>query len=411
MMDLLIISNYWHFEWEKSSSRYLSIANLSVDSGLEVEVVTSSFYHTTKQQRNASQEELNSCKYKATLISEPGYKKNVDPKRILSHKKFAYNVERYLTKRKKPDVIYLFVPPLDLAEKVVKYANHNNIKLIIDILDLWPEAYKMILPFPKVTRYLLEPMRRKANKIYAGADDIVAVSETYVNRALSCNKKCDKGLAVYIGTEFEVFDKYAKKKNAVKRDDEFWIAYIGTLGRSYNLYCVIDAMKKMKYSSKAKLLVMGDGPERNEFESYAQLSGINYEFTGKLSYDEMVPLLCQCDIAVNPIKGSSAASIINKVSDYAAAGLPVINTQESKEYKDLLSEYRAGFSFAETDIDGIAVCLDKLISDDGLRKEIGKNSRTLFEEKFSRNDAYSSIIKKITGGYNACLYRKARAQL
>ena len=397
-MDLLIVSNYWHFEWEKSSSRYLSIANMCADAGMDVEVVTSSFYHTTKQQRNVSQEELNNCRYKVTLISEPGYTRNVDPKRILSHKKFAGNVERYLAKRKKPDVIYLFVPPLDLAEKVARYANFNNTRLIIDILDLWPEAYNMILPFPKVTHYFLEPMRRKANKIYARADDIVAVSETYVNRALSCNTKCDKGLAVYIGTELEVFDKYAKRSEVVKREGEYWIAYIGTLGKSYNLYCVIDAMKKMRHLGCVKLLVMGDGPERGEIESYARISGINYEFTGKLPYNEMVSLLCLCDIAVNPIKGTSAASIINKVSDYAAAGLPVINTQDSREYKDLLSKYKAGFSFAETDIDGITTCLDKLISDNELRHEIGKNSRKLFEEKFSRNDAYPSIVNKIAGG-------------
>lgn len=58
----------------------------------------------------------------------------------------------------------------------------------------------------------------------------------------------------------------------------------------------------------------------------------------------MVGLLCSCDIAVNPIKKGSAGSIINKVGDYAAAGIPVVNTQENLEYKNILEEYNAGIN-------------------------------------------------------------------
>jgi len=52
----------------------------------------------------------------------------------------------------------------------------------------------------------------------------------------------------------------------------------------------------------------------------------------------MVGLLCACQIAINPIKSKSAGSIINKVGDYAAAGLPVINSQENEEYRRLIKE-------------------------------------------------------------------------
>ena len=40
-----------------------------------------------------------------------------------------------------------------------------------------------------------------------------------------------------------------------------------------------------------------------------------------MSYEDMVQTLVQCDIAVNPIIKGAAQSIINKVGDYAAAGL------------------------------------------------------------------------------------------
>ena len=50
--DVLLIANYWHFEEEKASSRYRTMANLIVEKGYSLEVVTSSFRHLTKKQRN-----------------------------------------------------------------------------------------------------------------------------------------------------------------------------------------------------------------------------------------------------------------------------------------------------------------------------------------------------------------------
>lgn len=393
-MDVLIISNYWHFECEKASSRYLTIANMASNLKIDVEVVTSTFYHTTKKQRDID-DQLSKYKYKTTLISEPGYKKNIDLKRICSHRRFAKNVISYLEKRKKPDLIYLFVPPIYLADRVITYANANNIKVMIDVLDLWPEAYNMILPMPQITHYLLEPMRRKANKIYAGADKIVAVSQTYVDRAMKYNNKCKKGLAVYIGTDMIVFDKYAQVEKNKKINDEIVIAYIGMLGTSYDLISVIDAISELEtdIKNKVKFKVMGDGPKREEFELYAKKKNINYIFTGKLPYDEMVQNLCQCDIAVNPIKSSSASSIINKVADYAAAGLPVINTQTNPEYRNLLNEFNAGFNVDVKSTKEFAMYINRLVKDEQLRSEMGKNSRVLFEEKFSREKSYPMIME------------------
>lgn len=392
-MDLLIVSNYWHFEWEKSSSRYLSIANMCADAGMDVEVVTSSFYHTTKQQRNVSQEELNNCKYKVTLISEPGYTRNVDPKRILSHKKFAKNVFQYLKSRKKPDVIYLFVPPLDLAEAVVSFANKNYIRIIIDILDLWPEAYNMILPFSKVSHFLLEPMRRKANRVYAGADDIVAVSETYVNRVMNVNKKCQNPISVYIGIELGLFDSFITDYHKDHRYID--VVYIGMLGKSYDLKCAIEAISILQQTglTNVRLIVMGDGPLKKEFEQYAKYSQICYEFTGRLPYGDMVNRLVKCDIALNVISKGAAQSIINKHADYLAAGLPIVNNQEIAEFGNLLTRHNCGINCDNKNAVSLANAIKKLALDESLRKNMGNNARALAEDKFNREITYREIIR------------------
>lgn len=393
MKDVLIISNYWHFESEKSSSRYLSIAKLLCKENISLEVVTSSFYHTQKKQRE-KMNFLDSVEYKISLLHEPGYRKNISVKRIISHKVFTKNVVRYLKERKKPDLIYLFVPPLELGNAISMFAKKNGIKLIIDVLDLWPEAYNMILKNDLLNNAVFYFSKRKANKIYSRADKIVSVSNTYLKRALSVNRNDKTGLALYIGTELNVFDQFRQEK---QESNQIIIVYIGMLGHSYDLKCAIEAMSLLNSQGykNLKLLVMGDGPLLNSFKEYASKLNICSEFTGRLEYSEMVRKLCNCDIALNVISKGAVQSIINKHSDYLAAGLPIINNQEVPEFGEIIEKYRCGVNCINSDSQSLANALQKLIDDPVLRREMGRNSRFVAEELFDRNNTYSQITNLI----------------
>jgi glycosyltransferase involved in cell wall biosynthesis len=398
MKDVLIISNYWHFEPEKSSSRYLTIANMVAEADMNVEMITSSFYHAEKTQRKYEKSYFDGFKYKTTLIFEPGYQKNVSLKRIISHKIFARNVMKYLKQRKKPDVIYCFVPSLDMARRVTQYANKMGIRIVIDILDLWPEAYKMVFKIPLLDKLIFAPLTYKANKIYRSADEIVAVSDTYVKRALEVSEKCKEGHSILIGADINYFDQFIMERSGSNHHEgDIWIAYIGMLGHSYDIRVVIDALKIIEDRgiSNIKFVVMGDGPLRQRFESYAKHQGIDVDFTGRLSYGEMVNRLTACDIAVNPITRGAAQTIINKHADYVAAGLPILNTQECQEFKDLLIEYKAGINCENNNAMDLAENIMKLSQDENLCKTMGKNSRRLAEEKFDRRISYSRIVELI----------------
>ena len=393
-MKILMIANYIVFPSEGGNSRFTYLLDKIDCKKNKVELITSNFRHGTKTRRFLPNEYLNNIDYKVTLIDEPGYKKNVSLKRIYSHKKLAKNMFKYLRNiNDKPDVIYCAIPSLDVASIALKYAQKNNIKFILDIQDLWPESFKMAINIPIICDILFYPMTKKANYIYSNANQIVAVSDTYVNRALKVNKNVNKGLSVFLGTDLSYFDKCAEENKMELKDNMIRIGYIGTLGTSYDIKSVIDAIKLLndKGIKNIKFVVIGDGPLRNEFESYANSKNICSEFTGRLNYPEMVGYLCSCDIVVNPIIGTSVASIINKVGDYAAAGLPVINTQNSEEYRNLLDEYKAGLNCENGNIKDIADKIELLIRDVKLRKKLGKCNRKLAEEKFDRNLTYSFI--------------------
>lgn len=390
-MDIIILSNFCMDFSASDNDRFLYIAKM-LEKESTVEMITSDFYHTKKKRRILTNVDW---PFKITFLHECGYPRNVCLKRFYSHYLWGRNVKKYLEHRKKADVIYCAVPSLTAAYYAAKYCAKNKVRFIIDVQDLWPEAFQMIFNIPILKTIFFAPFKFVENKVFNSADSIIAVSQTYVDRALEVNKKCRDGYAVYLGTDINAFDKNAEIPNELlKADEEIWIGYCGTLGESYDLKCVIEAIRLVQ-NSHLKLIVMGDGPSKNSFEQYAKEKQVNTVFTGRLQYDKMCPLLCKCDIVANPIVGRSVASIINKHADYAASGLPVINTQNSKEYKKLINDYNMGFSVEPGDYKGFAEKLQLLIDTPLLRKKMGANARKCAEEKFDRKITYNKIKQVI----------------
>lgn len=395
-MDIMIITNYCGDFSGNDNTRFRYLASI-LSMNHNVEIVTSSFFHPTKKQRKNNEFKW---PFKVTFFFEPGYPKNLSLKRFYSHYIWGMNVAKYLKQREKPDVIYCAVPSLTGPNLVAKYCKKQGIRFVIDIQDLWPEAFQMVFRVPILRTALFFPFRWQVNKIYESADAVCAVSRTYADRALSVNRKCDSGTVVFLGTNLDTFDRNVyENKVSDKPTSELWLAYCGTLGKSYDLKCVIDALQlveKKGYESP-RFIVMGDGPQRAEFEIYAKEKGIASEFLGFLPYDRMCGLLKACDFAVNPIVRGAAQSIINKHGDYAAAGLAVLNTQESEEYKGLVNKYKMGFNCRNSDAPDLAEKLIILIKDKGLRNEMSTNARRCAEERFNRNYTYQELVDVICG--------------
>ncbi len=419
-MDILIVSQYLRdIEFfEGNNSRFVYLAKLLAKNyDNQVEIVTSDFNHATKKNFLSVGKLQNIV---VTAVHEPGYPKNVCLRRFSSHKKLAKNIKQYLENRKKPDICYCAVPSLSVADVVSKYCKKNNVKFIVDVQDLWPEAFKMVFHVPIISNVIFAPMKKQADMIYASADQIVAVSKTYADRAKSANKKCSNPIVVYLGTDKSDFDSYVRKKleettlsrdvveglclnvkektaannclSELSKNEIVRIAYCGTLGHSYDISCVIEAIKSLDtpYRNKIEFVVMGDGPRKQEFMKKAE--GLPVFFTGRLSYPDMVWLLKRCNIAVNPITKGAAQSIINKHMDYAMAGLPVINTQEGPEYRRLIEKYEAGINCRPDNSQDVGDSIKILIDNRNEMELMGNNSLKMGEECFDRAITYSKLV-------------------
>ena len=393
-MDIVIISEFCGDFSSSDNHRFLYLAKMLREQH-EIELITSGFLHTAKARRKRPKETF---PIKVTFLKEPGYPRNICLRRFYSHFIWGTHIRQYLRDRKKPDVICCAVPSLTAAYQTAAFCRKNGIRFVVDIQDLWPEAFQMVLNIPVLNRLIFSPFRHLANVVYRQADSVCAVSETYVKRALRVNHKCRRGHTVFLGTDLRMFDKYAETATPYQKDvGSMWLAYCGTMGSSYDLTCVIDALAILRNRGiSICLIAMGDGPLQKQFQSYAGQMNVEAVFTGRLPYDQMCALLCKCDITVNPIMPHAAQSIINKHADYAASGLPVVSTQENVEYRNLIEQYHMGFNCKNNDASDLAAKLERLVRDSSLREEMGRNARRCAEEVFDRARTYLELRDVLT---------------
>ena len=392
-MNIIIVANFPGMMDGSYTDRFCYLAKMMHERGHNVELLVSDFCHDNKSVR-----ENTLCKlypFKVTLLHEEPYMKNVSIQRLMSHFKWGKQVGKYLKTSKLPDVIFCAIPSLTVAKEVSKFCKRNGVKFVVDLQDLWPEAFAMAIP-NKLLQQAFMPMKWYVDTSYKAADFAVAVSDTYIDRILAVNKRLSFGISVFLGNDGDAFEQGRKNYKLERRDDEIIVGYIGNMSTSYDMPCVMDALSIVKKRAKVKLpirfVLVGGGVDEDKFKQYAKNVYPNTTFLGRKCYQEMAGLLCGYDIVINPIVKGSMASIINKVGDYALSGKPVVNTQESIEYRKLVDSYDCGINCECGNSEQVADAIEKLALNPELRSKMGENAARLGRERFDRRYSYPKIV-------------------
>jgi len=240
--------------------RYAFLAEMLFKKGHKVTWWTSSFFHLTKSFRGPVKETQPGLKIIQLLT--PEYKNNIGWKRIWNHHLYARRFAQLALRSKEaPNIIISSLPPLSSAKISLKVAKKLGAKCVIDVQDLWPEAFEMLVS-PKISKGLCYPLKKYADSIYNHADALMAVSQTYKKRALSVCKIDKKSFMLHLGIDLSLFDR-VKENNflAKKKDGEWWATYIGTIGKNYDIKTILDVAKSLESSHKSiRFFIVGDAP-------------------------------------------------------------------------------------------------------------------------------------------------------
>ena len=387
---------------EKGYTRFRSVCEFLADAGYQVDLITTTFQHWEKAQRDLKKIKKDDYKFGIKFIYEPGYKKNIDLRRIRSHKIAAKNLTALLEKEGDYDLLYAEIPPNDVALAAAEYAKKKGIPFVADVNDLWPEAMRMVLDIPVASDIIFYPLLRDAEKVYSLVSGVIGTSDEYRDRPF---KKQDRDIpreTVYVGNELAVFDEGAAQHmdEIAKEDNEFWISYAGTIGTSYDIRTMVLAGEELvkRGMPQIKIKILGGGPMKEELEELAKSKKIaNVEFVGYAPYDLMAAYLKKSDILVNSFVKKAPQSIVTKIGDYLAAGKPMINTCMSPEFRAKVKNDGFGVNIMPEDVKILADMIEKLYKNEAARVRMGERARKIAEEQFDRPKSYRKIEELIRG--------------
>lgn len=383
-MNITIVAPYCSLPSEPHFNRFWYLAE-RLSQSHDVLLITSRFRHYDKSfRRHEDAAATSNGRLRVKLLDEPGYRKNVSLARVASHRVFVRNLARWLhsPQAAEQDIVYSAYPLMATNLLLGKHKARLGYKLIVDVQDVWPESFSSVVPFLKKVPHKLLPFASRANRAYRCADALVAVSQTYLDRAKEANPNVP-GEAVYIGTDFAAIAPPPPRF----RSKTTRLFYLGTLSYSYDVETVCKGVRKLLDDGEnVELHIMGGGPDLDRLKQYA-CDGI--KFYGYIPYAEMMSVAKGCDIAVNAIHSYAMQSITNKLSDYMALQKPILNSQVHDEVAEVLTllpheNYRSG------DVDGFVQAAKDILK----RKNDPVQSDEIVR-RFKRDVAYQKIVNLI----------------
>jgi glycosyltransferase involved in cell wall biosynthesis len=159
------------------------------------------------------------------------------------------------------------------------------------------------------------------------------------------------------------------------------LVFTGMLLGDRGLEVALHALHALRVQQKEDigLLVIGDGRERARFEEEARRLGLLQRhafFLGYRPHVELLALAAQCQIGLLPVRACTQmhTTLMNKLFDYMALGLPVVAT-DVRSMRRVLRETRAGLLARDGDALDFARQIERLIDDPRAARAMGDRGR------------------------------------
>ena len=285
-----------------------------------------------------------------------------------------------LIRKHRPDCIYerynLFFPsgiwakkkyklPLLLEVNAPLYAErseHDSIQ--VDRLADWSERY-----------------------VWNSADYVLPVTGVLARKVIAKGVKKDRTVVIPNGINFEKFvadadhlnDLAKRHRKEYQLEGKLVLGFTGFVREWHRLDRVLDVIAENQ-DSNWHLLLVGDGPAREELEKTAQSLGIQDRMTvtGIVGRDEMPGLVATFDIALQPDVVEYASPL--KLFEYLALKKAIL-APNSENICEILTDELNALMFDTQKPDQFAEQLCRLCSSVELREQLGKEAFATIENK------------------------------
>ena len=389
--------------------RAINLSKALVSKGHNVEIISTRFFHQEKRFR----EKMNNEKIPGiieTFIDSPGYKSNISIRRLFDHHILSFNLLiNLLTRKEKPDIMFVGFPPIEWSLVSVFYSFLKSIPIVLDVKDLWPDIFwdkENISPLKKeFIKFLFLPYRIYTALIASFTDYITGPTEliakyfknNYQNKLLSKIFK-NKDPITFPSPIVPPKEDEQIKFNSQKKDPKecLNILFIGSLMSVYDFETVkktIEILNKKKI--KIHLFIAGrGGSEKYIKDIFDNME--NVYFLGWINRKKAIKISSTCALALAPYKNikNYELNLVNKYLDYMSLGLPVLSPLKGFSF-ELINEYEIGWNYPPKDSSILARIIIDIINSPNQIKIRSENALRLFKTNYSFEIVYDQLVDRL----------------
>ncbi len=311
---------------------------------------------------------------------------------------------RDLIKEFNPDIIHIHTE-FSIGQSGIRMAKYLNVPMIYTMHTMYDEYVYYIAP-KTLSRPTTKLARQYLLYVAGNADAITGPSRKVEEYCRDIGVKTP----VHVINNAAELDEFAKEavadeaRAAIKKklgiaDDETVAVFVGRLGREKSVDVLLGFWHEaVRPDDKLRLVIIGDGPVREELEQTAAELGIDKQviFTGRVEHEDMPPYIAAGDIYV-----TASLSDTNSISmlEGMAGGLPVLQLTDPLNAGQVVDGVN-GFSF--NNAEEMAGYMRKI-------RDMSAEERSLLSESV-RNSVRSSgaedLAKKLLAVYAEAMTNK-----
>ena len=306
----------------------------------------------------------------------------------------------------KPDIVHINNFQRQLSASIIDAIKEKNIPIVMTAHDLNPICPASIMLYNgevcddcitkgyaqcikkkcvkgstlKSTLGVMEKKYYDIHKVFRKIDCIISPSEFNKNQLINGKLKYNEIVTLHN------FVNESERNDYVLGDYAF---YLGRLSKEKGILNLIEAIGDIP---NAKLLIAGDGPERERIEAYISEHKLDGRITllGYQNQDSIHKYITNSRFVVIP-------SICNENCPYSVLeameiGKPIAASRIGG-IPELIADGENGYLYKADDINELKEKLTLLLDDDDKVNRFAQKSRELYESYYSPDSYYNELIK------------------
>jgi glycosyltransferase involved in cell wall biosynthesis len=380
--------------------RGMNLGNELGKQGHQVWLISSDFNHFSKSHRDKANEVIKiNSNVNLWLIKSRGYKKHVGIQRLIDHAELGFQLKKIYSRIPIPDVVFLGYPPIETAWTLSRWLRKKGIPYFVDAKDAWPDIF--VQKFPKKLHFfaklIFTPYFFISNKVFRDAQGIIAPSSEFLEWGINKAKRKMNNFDLVAPltspginpstSDLKVAETFWNEKG-INSGDLPVIFFVGSLTNSFDFEPLIDVAK----SGKFKVVIAGEGPLKAKLMAISRsvphliipgwINQIQLFVLAKKSKFSVLPLIDRIDFNMG---------INNKLIDSLRLGVPILCSNQEMNTR-IISPLGIGATFTSNNL--LETC-EHILSNETAYKNLLRNTREVYEEKFEFTKVYRKIISTL----------------